>query len=124
MSLLEHHRAFVSDSDDPIERIALPVNLRAEGEVANAVGHVEVAGRERLHVVDVNVIDGERLSGRDVKGPTNSIDLQRAVDLAAFAQGSLFGVGESSAVLTLLDAARVKLPIFLPVIHNRNLRPS
>ena len=75
--------------------------------------HVEVARREGLDVVDVNVVDGERLPGRDVEGAADPVDLQGAVDLAALAQGSLFGVRISGAIFALLDAARVELPILL-----------
>jgi hypothetical protein len=88
------------------------------------MGHVEIGGGEGLDVVDVNVVDGERLSWSDVKGAAHPVDFQGSVDLAAFAERALFCVGEGRPVLALLDAARVELPVLLSVgrIKTRTLR--
>ena len=71
---LEHHCSLVRDSNNPVQRVTLPINLGPERQMSNAMSHVEIGGRKRLYVVNMNVIDGERLSGRYMEGSAHPVN--------------------------------------------------
>lgn len=114
----ENELTFFSDHVRTVQRARLSeAKLLAERERVDVVGHVEPAGGERLHVVHVDVADGEALAGRDVEASPDAVDLHVAVNLAALVESLRFKAELAYGHLSfaLFKLLQRRIPLFFPV---------
>lgn len=114
----ENELTFFSDHVRTVQRARLSeAKLLAERQRVDVVGHVEPTGGERLHVVHVDVADGEALAGRDVEASPDAVDLHVAVNLAALVESLRFKAEFAYGHLSfaLLKLLQRRIPLFFPV---------